>query len=500
MRRIAGLLSKEVWHHAGVLVLVGLFVGVVQGILLLGALVGPRTITMLEPHATFMRVFLPLLALALGHRLVVREYYAKTQRFLEALPVHRLEVLAVKLVLGLVVLGVAVTLSLTCAAALAAVKEPLTGWWLILIFVRSQVFALTIWSVFFGMGLLGRWRVPIYLAGGLTLTFLDQGTAFDVSRFGPFALVGERIVLERLSMPWVEIGVSLAIAAFMIALGVILGLVDEGSVAESLAKPMSRRERIAVGVVLALALIAWEAVDPKPDVAAFAFSGDTVVRRDGLSILYLEPAHQSEAEALADAIAPDLAHLRRALGYEAVGPVHVASFPALAANEREAVALDEPEDGVLVRADFTDAAFDRDAFRAWLLERVIEHATDGRAAFEPDAWVAVGSAALLAHAPPDLALAAFYRRARRPRYEALERAFRTEERFGPEVFRALAASAAVAFVDAHGEDAWWAFAREVLAPPAPGVFAMLGPSTRERLEARVDLGAFEASWAARLDA
>ena len=63
MKRLSGLLLKELWHHAGVLVLVGLFIGLVQGILLLGAVIGPRTITMLEPHATFMRAFLPLLGL-----------------------------------------------------------------------------------------------------------------------------------------------------------------------------------------------------------------------------------------------------------------------------------------------------------------------------------------------------------------------------------------------------------------------------------------------------
>ena len=96
MRRLGGLLSKELWHHGAVLLMVGGFIALVQCFLLLGAALGPRTITMLEAHANFTRVFLPLLGLALGHRLVVREYHAHTQRFLEALPVRRVEVLAVK--------------------------------------------------------------------------------------------------------------------------------------------------------------------------------------------------------------------------------------------------------------------------------------------------------------------------------------------------------------------------------------------------------------------
>lgn len=499
MRRVWGLLQKELWHHAGVLLLLGAFVSFVQVVLLLGAGVGPRTITMLEAHATFVRVFLPLLGLALGHRLVVREYHARTQRFLEALPVHRLEILAVKLGLGLVVLCVAASLSLACAALIAVFKEPLTLRWLALVFARTQVFALALWSVFFAMGLLGRWRVPTYLALGLTLLFLDQATAFDVSRFGPFGLIGERLVLERLEVPWAELATSLAITAGMLGLALVLALVDEGSVAESLAKPMSRRERVAVGVVLAGALIAWEAIDPKPEVAPFGFVHEAVVRRDGVAILHLEAAHRAPAEALARAIEGDLARAREALGYDALGPVHVALRATLPPREREAIALDDERSGVLVRAPFTDPAFDAPAFRAWLLERVIEHATEGRAAFEPNRWVRTGSAALLVHdAPPDPRLASELARRRRPSLAALERSRRTEERFGPDVARALAASAAFSLAGAQGRDAWWSFAREVLAPPAPGVFAMLGPTPRARLAERVDLAAFEAAWRASL--
>ncbi|MCB9596220.1 MAG: ABC transporter permease subunit [Sandaracinaceae bacterium] len=501
MRRLGGLLLKELWQHGGVLLLLAAFVAAVQGILLLGSAVGPRTITMLEAHATFTRVFLPLLGIALGHRLVVREYHAHTQRFLEALPLYRGEVLVTKLGLGLFVLAGAVTVSLAFAAAIALVKEPLTWHWLTLIFVRTQVFALTLWSVLFTMGLLGRWRIPVYLAMGLVLVFLDQGTDFEVARFGPFGLVSERLILERHAAPWAELGTSLAIAAIALGLGVALALLDEGSVAESLAKPMSRRERVAVGVVLCFALIAWDVVDPKHDKAPFDFEGDAVVRREGLAVLYLDEANRGDAEALADAIAADLARAHDALGYEEpFGPVHVALRTTLEADGYEEVELEGEDDGLLVRAGFSDPAFDARAFRAWVLERAIERATDGRAAFEPNAWVRTGAAALLVYGDeaPDPGLAAFWARHRRPRYAALERFWRTEERFGPEVASAVATSAAFAFVSVEGEPAWRAFASEVLAPPAPGVFAMAGPSPRERFEAATDAAAFEARWAASL--
>ncbi|MBX3272169.1 MAG: ABC transporter permease subunit [Sandaracinaceae bacterium] len=504
MRRLGGLLEKELRHHGALLAMLLAFVGSIDLVLLFGASVGPRTITMLEAHANFTRVFLPLVALALGHRLVVREYHERTQRFLEALPVRRIEVLAVKLGLGLAVLGLVAALSLGASALAAATREPLTLRWLGLVALRTAAIVTTLWSALFAMGLLGRWRVPTYLAIGLVLVFLDQGTAFEVGRFGPFGLAGERLVLERFAVPWEELGVSAAIAAGALALAITLALVDEGSVAESLAKPMSRRERIAVGVVLALALIGFEVVEPRRDKPVYAMvHPQTVHRPDArVSVQHVDPSLRQDAEALADAIAGDLVRAREALGYRApLGPVHVASRPSLPAHARESVALADRADGVLVRAPFGAPGFDAAGLRAWLLERVVDHATEGRAAFEPNAWVRAGSAALLVHErPPAPGLAAFHRRHRAPRYEALARYRRTEERFGAEVARALAASAAFAFVEVAGSDAWWAFAREVLAPPPPGVFAMLRPTARARFEAAVDPAAFDAAWERALTA
>lgn len=507
MRRIAALLQKELWQHGWVVALVGAFIGLVQALLLLGAAVGPRTITMLEAHAMFMRIFAPLLAVALGHRLVVREYHARTQLFLEALPVHRAEVLVVKYCAGLAVLGASVALSLACTSAVAIIWEPLTLSWIDAIFVRSEVFVFALWSVLFAMGLLGSWRIPLYLAIGVLLLFLDSGTDVDLARFGPFALLGDTLVLERHTLPWAALGETLLIALVAVGLGSALALVNEGSVAESLAKTMSRREKIAVGVVMCLALIAMEVADPKHDKEPFSFEHDAVVRRDEarLSVLYLEPRHRAQAEALADVLAEDLVGLRRTLGYRGpFGPAHIALRESLAPNERERVELDESDEGFLLRAHFTDPAFDQARFRAHVLELAIESATDGRAALESRAWVRSGTAGLWANrdGDPDLRLAVVWRRDRAARYGALDRFRRTEERFGSDSARAIATSAAFAFAELNGRDAWFRFARSVLAEdPPPGVFssiAELRDPVRERFARAVAPARFEAAWRATL--
>ncbi|HBQ13754.1 MAG TPA: hypothetical protein DEF51_22330, partial [Myxococcales bacterium] len=101
MDRILTLLSKELQQHGAVVAAVLAFLAMIGGLLLLGTEVGPRTITMLEAHASFVRIFLPLFGMALGHRLVVREYASPTHTFLTSLPIHRWEVLLTKYLLGL---------------------------------------------------------------------------------------------------------------------------------------------------------------------------------------------------------------------------------------------------------------------------------------------------------------------------------------------------------------------------------------------------------------
>ncbi|MCZ7684184.1 MAG: ABC transporter permease [Sandaracinaceae bacterium] len=200
MRRLLALAKKELWEHGAiVLALLFLLCGI-GGLLLVAALVAPRTMSLLETHASFTRFFLPIVALALGNRLVVREYQRGTQRFLEALPVRRVEIVLTKLGLGFFVLSLAAMSSLAPSVLAAMLRgEPLTVRWLALVFLKTELFVLALWTVLFTLGLVGRWRVPVYLGVLFFLIFVDRATDADLGRFGPFALVGERFVLERSS-------------------------------------------------------------------------------------------------------------------------------------------------------------------------------------------------------------------------------------------------------------------------------------------------------------
>ncbi len=470
MRRIAGLLKKEMWEHGALVLGLLLLVGFVLMMLLIGALSATRTITILETHANFVRFFIPLIALALGNRLVVREYHGRTQRFLEALPIRRVEVVIVKVTAGIMILSIACMASLLLSALAAIVREPVTLRWLALVAMRSEVFVFVLWSVLFMMGLLGRWRIPIYLGIGLFLLILGSTTDVEIGRFGPFALVGDMLVLERQTLPLTDLWQSVALGAGALAAGFALALLGEGSIAEALSRRMTQREKATFAMAFVGGLIVLGTAGEKKTKEPFSFQRDEVVRTGGVEVLYFHDRHRRAAEEIAALLSSDRARLRRDLLLSSLAPVHIALRETLDARTVERVEL-EDADGILLRANFIADHFDRGALRSAALERVIEHATDGRALFEPHAWVRTGLAAMLAYegeserVPAMRAL--WMARQRAPSWALLARWQRTEERYGPAAAQGVAYAAASTIVSLRTRARWLAFARSIVGEEPP---------------------------------
>jgi hypothetical protein len=285
MRRVGALLKKELWEHGGVFLALAVLLSGVFMMLLLAMIAAPRTITTFEVHVWFVRFFLTLTALALGRRLVVREYHGRTQLFLEALPMRRIEMLLTKLLSGTFVVIAIGLASLAMTATIAGLREPVTIGWVALIALRTTIFAITVYSFFFTMGLLGRWRFAVYAALAVGLWILDEATAFEIGRFGPIALVGERFVLERESFPVTDALVSLGLAAGLVTSGLVLAMIREGSVAEALSRRMSQREKVAVGMFAIAGLTIGGVAEEKAEKEPFDFTEEEVVRRGSIAIL-----------------------------------------------------------------------------------------------------------------------------------------------------------------------------------------------------------------------
>lgn len=510
-RRLLVLMGKDLAHHAIVGVALLALMAITFALVLLGTAFSPERMTYLDAHAAFMHVFAPLTALFLGHRLVVREYSSRTQLFVEALPIRSGEHLLAKFLLGLLVLWGVSLASLVVTVFVASFYEALSLRWVALIAARTLVFTVACWSFFFSFGLLGRWRVPFYIGLYFFVLFLTETTDLELTRFAPIALVGETFVLERQSLPYADLGITLALAAAFGVLAFVLGSLREGSVAESLAKKMSQREKVAAGVLLLAGMTIWSTLSERREKPPFAFQQEEAFHHPNtpVHLLYLDEAYRTRAEALAAAIAEDLRSLGEALGWKTLPPVHLALRSSLDHRTFEATPLSESE-GLLVHANFVAKGVDDRELRAFVVAHAIEIATDGRAAFEPLAWVRTALAEVWVRRDDAQPSPRLLRRVRwianqaRPRYEQLRYWNRTRERFGEPMSAALAYGAGHVLQTEVGRDRFLALARDLFGERSPRnsrpVIALQLHPFEARLQSitGLDAEAFEQRWLAFL--
>jgi hypothetical protein len=476
MKRIAALLRKELVQHGWLLVALAIFLPLCWGLLILVVLAAPATVTYVEAHATFLRFFVPLAGLAIGNRLVVAEYHGRTQLFLEALPIGRLDVPLVKLGLGLVILEVIALGSLVATLAVASSREPIDLAFTGILAARTSVFVLCLWAFFFAMGLLGRLRIPMYLAIGLGMMVIAGTTELELVRFGPFALAyGDDLPLERETWPVEALGIALALAAAWIALGIGLATLREGSVAETLAKPMSQREKVTFGVTFFSLFVTYLELDPPNQRPPLVWPDRGVARSASLPIevQYLDEDARDDADALIARLERELAPLVAAMGWAALPRTRVSRGERLDGTTFEPVDVAE-DDGLLVRANFVRSPeWDEDGLVTEVVGLALDAHTDRGSLFEPNEWVRDGLAAMWPHRgegelPREMVLRALWAtRARGPDAPRLRAWDRVREREGMPVALSLAASGVHLIARERGLDRALALGRALFSARPP---------------------------------
>ncbi len=493
MRGLKALLGKELGQHALVGIGLAVCLAGAYALLLSAALLSGETVSLMEAHGGFL-LFITLAGLVLANRLVVAEYYGRTQLFVEALPVARWQMVAVKYLLGLALLILAAGSSLAATALAALSREPIDLRFLGLVGTRTGCYVFCAWSFFFAMGLLGRFRTAIYIAFLLALTLVDQMTAFEIQRFGPLAVLdSSTLPFERETLPARAVAETVALGAVWTALAFALALIHEGSVAEALARRMSLREKSVLGGLFVALMLAITFLEERRDKEPYAFEQQEVLRSEAvpLEILYLLPERRSDAEALLRRLEDDLASLAGELGWRQPPAVRVAYGPSLDAGIYDVAVLDA-HDGLLVRANFQGDGWDPEDFSAHVLGLALDEATGGRARFEPKAWLRDGFAHWWSgrdhtwtgsdHAPGEAAsgLEQACRRGFTPLLRALwatrgeplseERLaawLRTRERLGEDLAEAVALSGLLVLEQRHGRDAVLGLAHRVFGRRPP---------------------------------
>jgi hypothetical protein len=325
--------------------------------------------------------------------LIVLEYAAKTQLFLEALPVSRVHMVAVKYAIGLAFMVAVVSVALALACVAGRHHEVLTPRFVAILAARALSVTVCAYQFFFLMSFLGRYRAVAYLLVVAAVAAIGELTDFRLIRFGPFQLLDAQFAYERQHVPWRALGVTWALSAAFLAMAFLMALVREGSVAALLAEKMSHRERLFVAALVIGVISAAFVLDEKTQRSAFVLHDAVTRERHGVVIHVAAGLEGSEGEAsaLAEHVVDRLSAACEHLGLERLPPIFITRRRDLDANRFERGELEE-DAGVHVQANFGAPEFRRDEFGAWLLREVLITRSRGRALLEPKMWVLDGYA------------------------------------------------------------------------------------------------------------
>jgi len=304
-------LRKEWIEHR--LFLLGLYLG--GAVVLFTAWVGARDdVTPLRAWSTLVAAYGALMSVLLANRLVMREYGAGTQLFLEALPVGRGNVLATKWLAGwgalLLFFAPAFGLVLWGAREHVYLGGGLPG----AIALRSGVFLLFVYTGAFAVALTLRLRFVVWGVLFFGVVLVDQQAQMPFREWPPFALVQPDMVLAA-RVPWRALAITGALTAALAAAALLLALAARGALPVVLARPLSARARTLVAFVLVgtagLSTLVEHRAAPPPFrlQQAVSSSGDTAVHVGWQGTVAGVPAAQ-----LAERLASDLSALRTWLG------------------------------------------------------------------------------------------------------------------------------------------------------------------------------------------
>lgn len=388
---IASLVGKELRQHWIVFLLVVLT-------LMLGFLVlmawGIDSDSSAHPYEIMQRflVFFSVTgALVLCNRLVVAEYAAKTQLFLEALPLTRATMITVKYLIGAFVFLFATGLLFGMATLMAMRVEELNTRHVGIVLLRTVSIVLFLYSFFFMMGLLGRYRVAIYLLILIGLVLLDNFSEIDLANLGPFHLLTDvRFAFERNQIPWDALTPTWLMTAGFIIVTLLLSLVREGSVATLLAEKMSYREKVFIACLIIAAMMAMTIYEskvvrePYDLVDAIEASQERVqVKVSGFG------SEENRSRVLAERVSRELNSVAEYLGLEEFPPVFIVLRQDLDADKFERGEIEKAE-GVLVRANFANAEWEHSPFAIWLIREVLINLSEGIELRESKRWVLDG--------------------------------------------------------------------------------------------------------------
>lgn len=386
---VISLLDKDLSEHTFPLTFLGAGYALISLIILARAASSAMDSGITIGFYFILLTLTPLVAFIVGNRLIVREYIGKTRLFVEALPVALASPLVIKYVLGLIYLfaltgaGLLITMGVDSDAE---ISPSFAG----LLLLKSLTLVFVLWSLVFSISLFGRLRLILYLVIGFATYYLMADPGIDADKFGPLALLDSQLFAhERDVIPWAQIIQSIVAGLIIAGIGFALALFNEGSLTESLAKPMNRRDFVALSIVGFAVLVIYPVLSKDWKKTPYAFSGALVVRSEQppIAIRFDSEEQKPVAQSLVKRLTQILKVVQRELGVAELPRIRISMNTALSQKDVNMWTTN----GVIIEANYGEYdTYQNTVLDAHALHGVFQILTANRAVFEPRHWLVDG--------------------------------------------------------------------------------------------------------------
>ena len=386
------LFVKDVREHGFAMLLLGVGFILVVFLALEQQLSGAFSMSGFEVVRFSLITNVPLIAFILGNRLIVKEYIGGTRKFVEALPIKQYTPLLVKYFFGLFYIIALCVLVVMIVAGTASAAEDIDKTYLQLLIIKTAAIGLLYWSVVFFVSLTGRIRLVLYVLLGLALMYFINVPSIDETRFAPLALMDRQLfVFEREIFPWGELIQTALISLGFVVAGFVLALLNEGSIAEQLGKPISRRDMVAFALLGLGCMTVYSTLQKKWEIPFYELSGAQVLRVNEpvIAVSYIEEQYLTQAQRVVDSLQQIISGFKADVGIDQLPQVQVVLNTELEKTEIEP----ELTDGVLVTANFIEYDdFEYDLLSSIAMHHLLLSLTNGRWDYETRHWLLDGLA------------------------------------------------------------------------------------------------------------
>lgn len=469
MATLRALLRKETREHGAAVFILVACLSTLLWLSIRGIQIQENQTSTLDFIPIYLLSYTVVAAMILSQRLVVREYQAHTQRFLETLPLQRWQVIGLKYVLGLLVLVGIGLLAVGAGVNSASRNELVDGVFTSILVVKTLVYLFCLWGGCYLIGFTGRFRQPIFFGSFLLLAGTAGVTDIRIMDLPPLALVDPSVMpYERTEFPWGSLLASLLLGCVLSWGAFALATWREGQMVSRLSGRLTQREKAVACTLILAYVVAVTVIDLKKPKEPFEFSDGLILKSEivPLEILYLNSTDRDASAALISSLEPPLTRLQEELKLEKMPPLRVALTRNLDGITFDSASLPR-KDGCLLRANFVAKDFDRDGFSALMIHELLGAVTQSRAQVDPHHWFLDGFAIWWTTSHPEVRLSEALWAVEEgvPTLQELEAWSLLSDIHGDEVAGSLAYSLVRSMEVQHGRDSVLELARRLYVRP-----------------------------------